>query len=59
MLFALNHAEKSMPELFKSQASYTETICQLVQAQRMACLLHSYVPNQLNFQPVCHKEFPP
>ena len=45
MLFACIIAEKSMPQLVKSQASYTETICRLVQAQRMACLLQSFEPN--------------
>ena len=34
-----------MPELFKSQASYDETILRLVQAQRMACLLHNFEPD--------------
>ena len=45
MLFAWIRAGKSMPELFKSQASYDETILRLVQAQRMACLLQSSEPN--------------
>ena len=45
MFFAYIIAEKSMPELIKSQASYTETICRLVQAQRMAYLLQSFEPN--------------
>lgn len=45
MLFAWVCAEKFMPELIKSQASYTETICRLVQAQRMACLLQDFEPN--------------
>ena len=45
MLFAWIRAGKPVPELFKSQASYDETILQLVQAQRMACLLQSFEPN--------------
>ena len=45
MLFACVLAGISMPELFKSQASYDETILRLVQAQRMACLLQSFEPN--------------